>query len=227
MALWDQAVYDDPLSTWDGIGEAEEALSFVGATARWLYEALGRALTKGDEELGYPLLWFCYCATVGLARVNSYVRDSDAGPGWSVLFDIDRVPASQLGYLGQFVGVEPTPGFSTADQREEIRTVKGFRRGTVGAIQEAGRPTLTGERRVILHERDSSPYHLTVQTYAFETPEPARTLQALLAAKPASLQLSYLTTLAATYGQAEDAFPTYGDAEAAFATYNDAETWIP
>ena len=66
-------------------------------------------------------------------EVDTYVRDTDAGPGWSMLLDVDRIPNKGLAWLAQFVGVTLNDQLDDATQRQRIRETDGFRRGSPDA----------------------------------------------------------------------------------------------
>jgi len=125
--------------------------------------------------------------------VDDWASDTDDGkPGYSILIDIDRCPDNALPWLAQFVGAKLTVGLSPAQQREQIRGLGNWKRGTVAAMQAAALPYLTGSQTVVIHERDTSPYHFLVYTLSAETPDQNKVLQALLSQKPAGLQMQYV-----------------------------------
>ena len=119
-----------------------------------------------------------------------------------------------------------TAALTDAQRREAISAQVGFARGTLGAITAAAQMYLTGTQRVDINERDTGPYHLTVTvyssqvtgksyadlsalyptyaqltaafpTYAGFTAQTAQLTAALLAAKPAGLQMTVLISAAA------------------------------
>lgn len=112
-------------------------------------------------------------------------------PGWSIIVDVDRVPDEAVPWLAQCAGVRVTTGLSVADQRLQLSGLSSWKRGTVAALQAAPAPYLTGGKTVIIKERDTSPYHFEVITYASETPDDVAVLAALLTQKPASLIMVY------------------------------------
>lgn len=156
----------------------------------------------------------------GYEQVDSVVRDTDAGPGWSAMLDANRAPTWALRWLGQLVGVQVPPGQPEALSRNAIRTPAGWRRGTPQAIIDAVRPTLTGTQTVILLERDTDPYHLTVATFTDETPNTAATDAAALAQKPAGLLMDVVDISHWAYITMNTGYATYTALNAAFATYN-------
>jgi hypothetical protein len=124
--------------------------------------------------------------------VEDWASDTDDGkPGYSILIDITRTPDEALPWLAQFVGAKLTVGLSPDQQRQQIIGLGNWKRGTVAALQAAPLQYLTGTQTVVVHERDTSPYHFLVYTLASETPNSAAVLAALLANKPAGLQMTY------------------------------------
>jgi Phage tail protein (Tail_P2_I) len=128
------------------------------------------------------------------------VRDSEAGPGWSSVLDLERAPTEALAWLAQFIGVGIEPNLDSESQRLRIKETAGFSRGTRAAIEGAARQFLTGSRTAVVLERDTSPYHLKVVTFEAETAFPDRTAAALQAQKPAGLVLQYELSSGATCG---------------------------
>ena len=113
--------------------------------AEEMYAALG-PITSEDPALGWPLLRFINAMAIRPQATDDLVRDSDEGPGWSGVVDLDRAPVNALPWLAQFVGVELLPGLDDESQRLRIRETAGFRRGTRAAIEGAARQFLTGSR---------------------------------------------------------------------------------
>jgi hypothetical protein len=155
-------------------------------------------LAQLDPNAGWSLLILTNAIGTMYQLVEDWVRDSAAGPGWSLLMDVDRCPVEALPWLGQFVGVRLLPNSSEADQRARIASTDGFRRGTPAAMIGAAQATLTGTRTLRFKERSGDTavtpeyaYYLDAVTYKNETPDPAATLRALLAQKPAGLVLTY------------------------------------
>ncbi|HEX3454197.1 MAG TPA: phage tail protein [Gaiellaceae bacterium] len=183
-------------------------------------------LAQSDPSYGWALLILCNAIGTEYQSVEDWVRDTPAGPGFSLLLDVDRCPPEALGWLAQFVGVRLRSGDSDADNRHRIVSTDGFRRGTYAAIQGAAYATLVGSKSVFIWERDHDPadtpdyaYYLTVSTYADQTPDQAATERAILAQKPAGLVLTYIVQDGQTYSQVKSRFATYADVSAAYATY--------
>jgi hypothetical protein len=99
-----------------------------------------------------------YIGAVTLANeeIDGYVRDTDAGPGWSVILDVDDTPMKGLRWLGQLVGVAlrqqrngETDANFTIYARDAIRRQGGRQRGTTDAQMSAIQDTLTGTKSVL------------------------------------------------------------------------------
>jgi hypothetical protein len=89
------------------------------------------------------------------------------------------------------VGVRLPGGLSDTDARNFIKDLGPLKRGSPDAIIAAVKYTLTGNKTVILHERDNGDaYLLEVVTLTSETPDPAFKLRAIMAQKPAALKLT-------------------------------------
>jgi hypothetical protein len=90
-------------------------------------------------------------------QIEGYARDRpDGTPGWAILLDPDLCPAEALPYLAQFVGVKLPEGLTEAQQRFRIKATDGFNRGKPSAIIAAAQQFLTGNKTVIIRERDPS-----------------------------------------------------------------------
>lgn len=183
------------------------------------------------DDDGSLVTYLTACAA-GREDVDSLVRDTDAGPGWSAILDPDQCPSWALRWLAQLVGIALAPGTPDATARAAIRTPSGWRRGTVQAMKDTVAQTLTSKdpASVFVLERQSgawastdNPYHFTVATYADDTPDTAATTAAAKTQKPAGLVMTVTQISRRTYFSVEDDFATYADAEAAFTTYATAE----
>lgn len=160
-----------------------------------MYEALG-PWTRRDEETDWHLLRFLNALGVQLQVTEDIVRDTDEGPGWSALLDIDRVPAWAIPWLAQFVGVVVDVNLAEADQRLQVKAASAMKRGTRQAFIDAVKTYLTGEKRVELYERDGSPYRFRIRTYLDESP---------------TYSYDRLKATYATYADLRAAHPTYTD----------------
>lgn len=139
--------------------------------------------------------------TAGLGElfelIEFYASDTDEippKPGYSLWIDLDRAPDIVLPWLGQFVGVTVTQGISAEDQRNQIRELGVWGRGTVRSIQAAPVPYLKGAKAVTIVERDTSAYHfkVTINRADLDPANDGLVLRALLAAKPAGLVMNLI-----------------------------------
>lgn len=196
-------------------------------TREW-WESLGGALTGDDEGLDWPLLRFLDGVGHLLGEVADLVRDTDAGPGWSVLLDVDRAPANTLPYLAQFVGVRLPGGLTEAQQRQRIKETDGWRRGSPGAIKGAARQHLTGTQTVRLRERlDDHAYRFRVRTYEVETPDQQAVEEALRAQKPAGLTFVYEVVSGWTWEEAAAAHTDWAEVAATYDDWDDFADEVP
>jgi hypothetical protein len=195
-----------------------------------LYAMLAPLATQ-DEDTGWSLLTYMNALGVMFQLVEDWVRDSEQGPGWSLLLDIERCPPEALPWLAQFSGVRiPARVTDVEERRDWILSTDGFKRGTVDALLGAAKSTLTGEKRLVFRERDgaahgyaSSPdyaYVLTVYSYSAETPDPTATLNALLAQKPAAIKLYYSAVTRQDYQQVKNTYATYAAVKSAYRDYD-------
>lgn len=197
----------------------------VSDAAETLYATLGpwaRADTaRGESEDRWDLLEFCEAVCRNLQPIEDIIRDSDDGPGWSVVMDIDRAPVEWFGWLAQFAGVRLIPGLPEAEQRARIKSTDGFRRGTPGAIVGAAQQYLTGTKTVFLVERHGSPYRLTVSTLANETPDLTLVQGALKDQKPAGLVMTVTTVQGGDYDSYRDSHSDYTSTAGLWTQYDE------
>lgn len=200
----------------------------VAETAELVYAELG-PYTVGDEDQGWHLLRFvdAICEVL-FETIHQLVSDRDDLPGWAILLDPDLCPAPALPYLAQYAGVQLEPSLTEAQQREKIRLPENFKRGTLAAMEQAVKRTLTGTQTVLIEERhDDSAYKLWVRTFAFETPDPDATEAAVLSQKPAGIVLTYEAVTGQTWS---DLVADHADWDAVvsdYADWNEAVAELP
>jgi len=195
-----------------------------------IYARMG-PLTYDEANQQYALANFLGAIGEMFQLLDDYGRDQMVGnllaPGWSQVMDINRAPAEVLPWLGQFVGVSVDDSLSEALQRQQIRSVAGWNRGTLNAMIAAAQLYLVGTKSLIVRERDASAcpsqpaYGITFISKTAETPNPTLVLNALMAQKPAGLVLVYeylagqdyqkLYTDEASYQATFTTYPTYND----------------
>lgn len=142
----------------------------LGAVGEDIYSS-HRAVAFADQDNGWALAHLCEAEGRMWQPIDDLIRDSDAGPGWSSVMDVDRAATENLPFLGQFVGVRQLAGLSDTDQRDAIRRRDGFWRGRPEAIVARGqRYTVDGQGVSIRERYDPSlgagvdaPYHLQVR----------------------------------------------------------------
>jgi hypothetical protein len=149
-------------------------------------------------------------------------------PGWSAIVDVDRCPSVGLPWLAQLVGGQLPEGATDANARAYIRARPGWGRGTRATMIAAIQFYLTGNKTVVIRERDSSPYHFIVYTYTNETPNSALVNAVIARQKPAGLQYTYTVVAGGTYGSLNASYAaSYNAMKAAFTTYNGIRTNTP
>jgi hypothetical protein len=123
-------------------------------------------VAQDDAKYGWSLLLF-----LGALGQMYQLADELAHyePTWGCLLDIDDIPDVGLPWLAQFFGTVFVGGETPLQQRTIIREHKNWERGTPTALKNECRQYLTGTQTVLLIERDTDPYHFTVNTYAAET----------------------------------------------------------
>lgn len=200
----------------------------AGSFAESLYDEL-EPLTWDDESQDWSLLKFFGALGQMYQQIENYARDTDEGPGWSVLMDVDRCPDEALPWLGQFVGADVRFGLTPTQQRDRIKHVEGWSRGTPGAIRAAAQRYLTGNKTVIMREREGGAWRLTVGTYTAETPNVAAVLAVLNSptVKPVGIIINYVTTTGQDYANIYLTRATYAAVFAAYATYQGVLNNVP
>ena len=130
-----------------------------------LYNRLGWA--ADEDETGVLLQWLSGIAQMAQAidsvAWDGYDTDGVMAPGWSQVLDINRCPTDWLPWLAQFVGVRLDPGARDDQQRYAIENPQGWARGTPAAILATANRFLAPGYSATLLERDTSPYHLTIE----------------------------------------------------------------
>lgn len=196
-----------------------------GTVTNDLYESVS-PLAEDDAANGNALK-IIVASLAGMSQeIDTLARDGSR-PGWSNLMDIVTTPLKAIDWLGQFVGVRPIDSLTEAQMRANVTAKTGFARGSVSAMRAAAQLYLTGTKTVNFFERDTSPYHVTINTYTSETPSSANVLAALLSQKPAGVQLAYNTTIGQTYQQLKTNHPLYSQVKSFYATYNHVRNDVP
>jgi hypothetical protein len=188
-------------------------------------------LAIGDEDRGWALLLLVGLLAQPFAEVDELVGETDDGPSWSILFDVDRTPGKWLAFPAAMAGARPPEGLTDDQRRSYIKDAGGIQRGTPAAIQAAARPHLTGGQRVTFLERDGGAWRDTLITYTSETPD----ADAIVAAindpviKPVGRKITHRVEAGWSVPEFEAAYATrtVGDFEAGFPSVSAFESNLP
>lgn len=195
----------------------------TNAIAERIYDAtapVGRDYR--DPALDYPMLKFLGGWTTPLMVLEDVIHDTDDGPGWSAVVDVDRCPVMFLPWLSQFVGIRLSGGETEDQLRARITAVEGLRRGGPQSIKNAVALTLISQdpERVQLIERHGSAYRLTVSTLASDTPSPTTTQAVLREQVPAGIVWAHGLIVGNTYNDLFVTHASYNEVMTDFANYN-------
>jgi hypothetical protein len=129
-----------------------------------LYNRMGWA--QDEDTSGLLEQWLSGIGGM-LQIVDNLVRDGEGlddtpAPGWSQVLDINRAPTYVLPWLAQFLGVRLDPALRDDEMRYQIENPAGFARGTPGYIIARANQYMIPGWTIVLHERDTSPYHLSI-----------------------------------------------------------------
>lgn len=177
-----------------GPGEA----AFGTAFAAEVFDELAPMAVE-DEANGGVLAALCDAIGGMFGQVEEAVRASSGQDAGSQTFDIDRTPDFLVPFVGQSAGVRVTAGLTVAQQREEVREGKSWRRGRLDQITGAVARTLTGSAKV--RYVSVSPWQLEVFTELGETPSLAATEAAGRGAKPYGIVMSFALSSVPTIDQ--------------------------
>jgi len=142
----------------------------VPSFAQAVYDQL-QPLQYAEERLDWPLLVYCIAIGQMFQQFDFFAHaDGDLEP-WAKFLDINSIPCEGVPWFGQLVGVIVDRSLSCDDQRQQIRDLEGWDRGTVAymrkMIQRSG--GLIGNMSVIIRERFTDAYNFRVYTYPNET----------------------------------------------------------
>lgn len=147
-----------------------------------LYDRIGWA--RDEDASGLLLKWLAGIGNMVQQLLSlsadSYDLEGEVAPGWSQVLDIERAPTVALPWLAQFVGVRFPDSFRDDEMRYAIRSETGFSRGTPASILAAVNKHLLPTFEATLVERDTSPYHLSINVPAAGVVGPATCLSIAL-----------------------------------------------
>jgi hypothetical protein len=183
-------------------------------------------LQPDDEQYGWVHGILCEALARPYEQVAELIDPPEPYPPWGPLFDINVCPTWALPWLAQAVGIRLPAGMDDATARVLIVSSAGHKAGTVDAIKAAIQATLVSARppapaQVYFREREGSAYRLEVVTLNSETPDPALTLSAIIAAKPGGIKLTYRNADGWDYQAMTTQGGTYAEQSAMYATYAD------
>lgn len=184
----------------------------VTEVAGELYNACYPGQVRSDPVAPTPDSLMYLCGAIATMFDDWWVIIQE---NWDQVLNADETPDYALKYTAQFGGVKAQPSWTTAQLRAEVTSPSGFGRGTPAAMIQAIQRTLTGDKAVLMIERNNGEaYQLFIRTLTSETPNEAFTLQAILTQKPAGIALDY------------DAFSgqTFATLDASYASFNAADT---
>lgn len=149
-------------------------LPTMGALSSDVYQQI-RLMVPEDEALGYPFANYIAAMLGPGELVESWVRDTDDGPGWGILVDLDRAPEVALPWLAQAKGVVLPPGLLPSQWRDYIRQARGMRRGSLASLIDAAKLHLTGPEADkvvrVLNRTGPTAWDITVITRTGQMPE--------------------------------------------------------
>lgn len=148
-------------------------------------------LAPDDQHYDYAHAKLCEGMMLPFAQLAELVDPPDPYVPWEPLFNVNICPDWALPWLGQIFGVRVVASLPPDDQRQMIKELGAFARGSPDAIRAAARFGLTGSKTVLLRERDDGDaYLLEVVTLVDETPDPALVVRLVLSQKPGGIKLN-------------------------------------
>lgn len=200
----------------------------VGRLAEIAYAEMEPVAKPYDEAAGWPLLHYLHAFFMPMQKIDDIVRDTDDGPGWSILFDPDRCPARYLPFCAMFAGVVLRPEMSEDERRRRIKERDGVKRCTPSAIVKAVQETITGDKSVIVRERFNpadpdvdSPGHFQIFTYLDETPDIETVVAAIEEQKIVGLLMHHDIVAGQDWQQLVNDYGTWQDVVDTYDTWQD------
>jgi hypothetical protein len=192
----------------------------IGSFATRIYNYLF-PVAGSDQFNNYHLAIYVGALGDAFQPVEDLAGDGLGGEmGWSVLVDIDRIPNAGIPYLGQYVGSIVDAKDTYPVQRQKVKDLESWKRGSPAAMTAAVQKVLTGAKRVRITERDTgSAWHQNVQTYTAETPDTAAVLAAIASQKPGGQIITHTLVPGQTYNDLNAHYLNYNAVKAAYANY--------
>jgi len=196
--------------TWDRLpdyvtaadGDNGTLFKWLGSIAAQLDPAL-RILDSADPNTSVS-------GTCEIANAAMAPRSSDPNANW-------------LGWLGWLVGIDTTSIGAPYVRAAVTAAITTQRRGSIGAMRDAIKRTLTGGQsvRIYVNVTGTDPWVINVITTTSQTPDEAATLAAAMSEKPAGAVLDLTVTEGSIYLEIAADFDTYGELAATFDTYTE------
>lgn len=167
-------------------------------------------------------------ADLGSSLAESYSQLLIDYPTYTAL-QADNTNYAQLRQHGSEVGA----GVGPDQLRQALRdSALGRLEASTGSWERIIKPYLTGAQRVLQFPvYGGDPWHLQIETYDIETPDPVVVAAVIARTEHAAgLVVTYAHRTGASYAEllADTAdFPTYTTVKTHFATYADLASWIP
>jgi hypothetical protein len=146
----------------------------MGDLANDAYQQL-RLMVPEDEALGFPFANYLAAMLGPGELIESWVRDTDNGPGWGIITDLERAPEIALPWLAQCKGVVLPPSLLSSQWRDYIRQARGMRRGSLASLVDAAKTHLLGPDASkvvrVLNRAGPTAWDITVITRTAQMPE--------------------------------------------------------
>lgn len=182
-------------------------------------------LQPDDENYGWAHATLCETMAQSFLQVAELIDPPDPWPPWGPLFDLAVCPPWALPWLAQAVGIDLPTGIDPDQARTIIQDAAGHNVGTVKAMKAAIMLTLVESDpgvppEIVIRERDGgNAYQLEIVTWDKNTPDPALTQQAIIAAKPGALVLRYRDSEGWDYQLMTDEGGTYATQSTTYTSY--------
>jgi REP element-mobilizing transposase RayT len=208
----------------------------LNSVAQRLYDGLipfNDSQERDGESTAWALAYLCsFIGDELLQQIFDYAEDTDTDPGWTVLYDLERVPDEAIKYLGQLIGVVVDDALTPTLQKAQIADRRSQRRGTLTELQAVLTESTTafGDDGWFLRERHDPTNPLVDSAYHFQvvikttnlTPDPDDVYDAMVRAKPAGLVMHYSRVTANDWQYIKDTYALWSDVDAALTTWAEA-----
>jgi hypothetical protein len=197
------------------------------------YEALKPIIDRwGDPD---EFLWvYVHGIALMLKPIDDISRDGPNGePGWSQIFDLERMKTGWLPWAGQIVGyqVPSKPSDQSladydATQRERMLTRSAWRNGTNDILHDVIAEQLNEPKRVVIQNRvGGNANRINVWVYEADiTTSAAEVEKAARAHKAIGLIMEFDVLVGGDYETLRANSPTYQDVFTTFSSYSEVLT---